>query len=151
MKSGLQTRDIKIAEGDILDPEGPPPTQFRRADGTFVKGERYYLLSTPEAVIQVGMTQEIHVRPYALFRPQRLMLAPDVASEVDILDIKVGHTSQLSLVGVAAGELFNTQNPHPFDLKMDVVLPSVVLGLIVRNKKPYTIAFSATFGGQLME
>lgn len=152
MSKALQTREVIIAEGDVLDPEGPPPTQFRHAYGTFVNRERFVLISTQKSAIQAGQTSVIYFRTaYGLFRPERLMLEPEVASEVDIVDIKIGHASQLSLAGTVPGELFNTQNPHPFDLKMDVVMPTVGLSLTVRNKKPYAISFSATFGGKFME
>lgn len=152
MSKALQTREIAVAEGDVLDPEGPPPSHVRgdhifRLDGN----RRGYVLSTIPARMEAGQTLRTMVRPRGIFKPDRLMLPSEVASCVAVIEVKVGNKVQLGLDNEADGEIFSTRNPAPFKLNLDVVMPHVDLSIEVRNKKAFSIEFVASFSGILVQ
>lgn len=102
--------------------------------------ERFRLVSPLEHVVGLGSTAiagsssaNICVQPQVNFRPENLVIPPDVARDFLITDFKVGKNSQLVSIGAIPAHAFSSEN-HTIRLDADVCQVAMFLTISVTNQ-----------------
>jgi len=152
MSKALEAKKVTVAEGAVIDPEGPPPTSFRGEHIVpLANGTKQFIQPFLDARIDAGQTINLASRSTEIFHPERLAIPAEYAANVQILDIRIGMNSQLHIVGAIDGSLFSMNNEMGIALKMDWVRPQIDVVLVVRNKRAFTVQFNAVLIGPLLQ
>jgi hypothetical protein len=97
--------------------------------------------------IEAKMVRTLTSRPQVAFRPQDLILSPDVAKDFSILDVKVGKKSLFASPGEIDGEAFGTGVVRRPFFVGDACPAFTELAITVRNRTKKTREFSAVISG----
>ncbi len=100
--------------------------------------------------VQPGTPAEIEVKPQVLFKGKRLAVAPTIAKEFVIVDIKVGKNSQLAATGEMTAEAFSALAVGT-QMELDTASPGITITLSVRNISIIPHNFYAVLYGAVLE
>lgn len=93
---------------------------------------------------EVSCMSEVHLQTQASIpvRPSHLYVPPNIADSFSIVDLRVGHNSQLVSMGALPASAFSVGRGSPIACK-DTATPGLVVTLVVRNESLQNLRFRA--------
>lgn len=112
--------------------------------------ERQFPIGFVYENVDPGEEVEVEAKPQVYFRGERLALAPSIARDFQIVDIKVGKDSQLAASGVMPGESFSALAVD-VRMQLNTAKPGIVITIRVRNRSNQRSNFEAVLYGAVLE
>ncbi len=100
--------------------------------------------------VAAGAAATINQQPQVLYRPNRLVVATNVAPNFVFTDIRIGKNSQLPAVGALTCDAF-APNAVSVDVRFDTAQVNSIISLAVQNISGAAQRFLATMFGQSVE